>query len=145
MPTVAVESGGPDVVVVTRGGGRYVTVQDLITGAKARSKSGGKLSMPVAALIGKSVIEALAAAHRAGLIHGAVHPGFPGELERMEELLFEMGGGASWIPSRRTTTTASCAGSTGRWMRRPSGCGWMPGAVGWRASRSGTSCLWRRW
>src|SRR5687767_2860793 len=30
VPTVAVESGGPDVVIVTRGVGRYVTVQDLI-------------------------------------------------------------------------------------------------------------------
>src|SRR5881227_1592466 len=74
VSTVAVESGGPDVVIVTRGGGRYVTVQDLIANAKARSKSGGKLSTPVAGLIGKSVIEALAAAHKAGLIHGAVHP-----------------------------------------------------------------------
>ncbi len=74
VPTVGVESGGPDVVVVTRGGGRYVTVQDLIAGAKARSKQGGKLAMPIAALIGKSVIDALAAAHKAGIIHGAVHP-----------------------------------------------------------------------
>jgi hypothetical protein len=30
--------------------------------------------MPIAALIGKSVIEALSAAHKAGVIHGAVHP-----------------------------------------------------------------------
>lgn len=74
VSTVAVECGGPDVVVVTRGGGRYVTVQDLIASAKARGKEGGKLSPPVAGLIGKSVIEALAAAHKAGVIHGAVHP-----------------------------------------------------------------------
>src|SRR5574338_877668 len=74
VPTFAVESGGPDVVIVTRGVGRYVTVQDLITSSKSRSKSGGKLSMPIAALIGRSVIEALAAAHRAGVTHGAVHP-----------------------------------------------------------------------
>ncbi|HUJ62458.1 MAG TPA: protein kinase [Kofleriaceae bacterium] len=74
VPTVGVESGGPDVVVVTRGVGRYVTVQDLVAAAKARSKQGGKLSLPIAALIGKSVIEALAAAHKAGVIHGAVHP-----------------------------------------------------------------------
>ena len=72
VPTVGVESGGPDVVVVTRGVGRYVTVQDLITAAKA-TRPGGKLPMPIAALIGKSVIEALASAHRAGVIHGAVH------------------------------------------------------------------------
>ncbi|HEY5946844.1 MAG TPA: protein kinase, partial [Kofleriaceae bacterium] len=74
VPTVAVESGGPDVVIVTRGAGRYVTVQDLIASAKARRHSGGRLTMPVAAAIGKSVIEALAVAHRAGVIHGAVHP-----------------------------------------------------------------------
>ena len=74
VPTFTVESGGSDVVVVTRGVGRYVTVQDLITAARSRSKGGGKLSIPVAALIGRSVIEALAAAHQAGVIHGAVHP-----------------------------------------------------------------------
>ncbi len=74
VPTMTVEAGGPDIVIVTRGVGRYVTVQDLIASAKARSKQGGKLSIPVAGLIGKSVIEALAAAHRAGVIHGAVHP-----------------------------------------------------------------------
>ncbi len=74
VPTMTVESGGPDVVIVTSGVGRYVTVQDLIASAKARAKSGGKLAMPVAGAIGKAVIEALAAAHRAGVIHGAVHP-----------------------------------------------------------------------
>ncbi len=74
VPTTAVEAGGPDVVIVTRGVGRYVSVQDLMASAKSRSKQGGKLAMPIAALIGKSVIEALAAAHRAGVIHGAVHP-----------------------------------------------------------------------
>ena len=66
VPTVAVESGGPDVVVVTRGGGRYATVQDLITR--------GKLAMPIALAVGKAVLEALSHAHKAGIIHGAVHP-----------------------------------------------------------------------
>jgi serine/threonine protein kinase len=74
VPTVAVESGGPDVVVVTRGVGRYVTVQDLMTAARANRGQGGKLSIPVAAAIGRSVIEALAAAHKAHVVHGAVHP-----------------------------------------------------------------------
>jgi len=74
VSTMTVESGGPDVVIVTRGVGRYVSVQDLIANAKSRGKGGGKLAMPIAALIGKSVIEALAAAHKAGVIHGAVHP-----------------------------------------------------------------------
>ena len=35
-----VESGGPDVVVVTRGVGRYVTVQDLITAATLAQQAG---------------------------------------------------------------------------------------------------------
>ncbi len=74
VPTIAVEHGGPDVVVVTRGGGRYVTVQDLISAARASRKDGGKLPLPVAAAIGKSAVEALAAAHKAKVVHGAVHP-----------------------------------------------------------------------
>ncbi|HEX8115199.1 MAG TPA: protein kinase, partial [Kofleriaceae bacterium] len=74
VPTVAVEEGGPDVVIVTRGVGCYVTVQDLITAARANRSQGGKLAIPVAAAIGKSTIEALAAAHRARVVHGAVHP-----------------------------------------------------------------------
>src|SRR5690606_20319526 len=74
VPIMTVESGGPDVVVVTRGGGRYVTVQDLISAAKADRGQGGKLPLPVAAAIGKAVVEALAVAHAAGLVHGAVHP-----------------------------------------------------------------------
>ncbi|HET9623184.1 MAG TPA: protein kinase [Kofleriaceae bacterium] len=75
VPTVAVESGtGEDVVVVTRGVGRYVTVQDLITSARANRSQSGKLAIPVAAAIGRSVIEALAAAHKAKVVHGAVHP-----------------------------------------------------------------------
>ena len=74
VPTVAVESGGPDVVIVTRGVGRYVTVQDLITAARANRTQSGKLPIPVAAAIGRSVIEGLAAAHKAKVVHGAVHP-----------------------------------------------------------------------
>jgi serine/threonine protein kinase len=74
VPTVAVEAGGSDVVVVTRGVGRYVTVQDLITAARANRSQSGKLAIPIAAAIGRSVIEALAAAHKARVVHGAVHP-----------------------------------------------------------------------
>jgi serine/threonine protein kinase len=74
VPTVAVEEGGADVVVVTRGFGRYVTVQDLIASARANRKDGGKVAQPVVAAIAKSVVEALAAAHRANIVHGAVHP-----------------------------------------------------------------------
>lgn len=74
VPTFTVESNGPDVVVVTRGAGRYVTVMDLITSAKARQKQGGRLATPVAGLIGRSVVEGLAHAHQRGVVHGAVHP-----------------------------------------------------------------------
>jgi serine/threonine protein kinase len=74
VPTVAVESGGPDVVVVTRGVGRYVTVQDLIASARSKRGQGGKLSLHVAGAIGNAVVEALAVAHKAGVVHGAVHP-----------------------------------------------------------------------
>ncbi|HEY4059072.1 MAG TPA: protein kinase [Kofleriaceae bacterium] len=75
LPTSTVEDGGMgEIVVVTRGGGRYVTVQDLITESKAQRSAGGRLPLPVAAAIGKSVVEALAAAHKAGIVHGAVHP-----------------------------------------------------------------------
>ncbi|CAN5886501.1 hypothetical protein BH11MYX3_BH11MYX3_41290 [soil metagenome] len=74
VPTFAVEAGGSDVVVVTRGVGRYVTVQDLISAARANRGQGGKLALPVAAAIGKAVVEALAAAHKAKVVHGAVHP-----------------------------------------------------------------------
>ncbi len=74
VPTMAVESNGPDVVIITRGVGRYVTVQDLIAAARANRGAGGKLPLPVAAAIGKSLVEALAAAHDAGVVHGAVHP-----------------------------------------------------------------------
>lgn len=74
VPTMAVESNGPEVVIVTRGVGRYVTVQDLISAARANRSTGGKLSLPVAAAIGRSLVEALAAAHEARVVHGAVHP-----------------------------------------------------------------------
>ncbi len=72
VPAVTVESEGSDVVVVTRGTGRYVTAQDLI--AAARTTKAKKLSPEVTALIGRSVVEALAIAHGAGVVHGAVHP-----------------------------------------------------------------------
>jgi hypothetical protein len=109
VPTFAVESGGPDVVIVTRGVGRYVTVQDLITSSKARSKSGGKLSLPIAALIGRSVIEALAAAHRAGVTHGAVHP--------RSVLIGEDGGVmlGDFIVGRALTTAVSQGADSSLW------------------------------
>lgn len=74
VPTAAVEADGDAVVVVTRGVGRFVTVQDVIAAARASRAQGGKLALPVAAAIARSVVEALAAAHRAKVVHGGVHP-----------------------------------------------------------------------
>jgi serine/threonine protein kinase len=71
VPTLAIESEGPDVVVLTRGVGRYVTVQDMLASARAR---GFKIERSVVAAVAIAAGEALAAAHRAQVVHGAVHP-----------------------------------------------------------------------
>ena len=71
VPTLAIESEGPDVVVLTRGVGRYVTVQDMLASARAR---GFKIERSVVAAVALATAEALAAAHRAHVVHGAVHP-----------------------------------------------------------------------
>ena len=109
VPTVAVESGGPDVVVVTRGVGRYVTVQDLIATARANRSQGGKLAIPVAAAIGRSVIEALAAAHKAKVVHGAVHP---------RSVLIDEDGGVrlgDFVVGRALTTAVTQGADAGLW------------------------------
>jgi serine/threonine protein kinase len=109
VPTVAVESGGPDVVIVTRGVGRYVTVQDVIAAARANRSQGGKLSIPVAAAIGRSVIEALAAAHKAKVVHGAVHP---------RSVLIDEDGGVrlgDFVVGRALTTAVSQGADSTLW------------------------------
>jgi serine/threonine protein kinase len=109
VPTVAVESGGPDVVIVTRGVGRYVTVQDLITAARANRSQSGKLSIPVAAAIGRSVIEALAAAHKAKVVHGAVHP---------RSVLIDEDGGVrlgDFVVGRALTTAVAQGADSAMW------------------------------
>ncbi len=109
VPTVAVEEGGPDVVIVTRGVGRYVTVQDLITAARANRSQGGKLPIPIAAAIGRSVIEALAAAHRAQVVHGAVHP---------RSVLIDEDGGVrlgDFVVGRALTTAVAQGADSAMW------------------------------
>jgi len=109
VPTVAVESNGPDVVIVTRGVGRYVTVQDLIATARANRGAGGKLPLPVAAAIGKSLVEALAAAHAAGVVHGAVHP---------RSVLIDEDGGVrlgDFIVGRALTTAVAQGADSALW------------------------------
>ncbi|MEZ4364041.1 MAG: protein kinase [Kofleriaceae bacterium] len=71
VPTLAIESEGPEVVVLTRGVGRYVTVHDMLASARAR---GFKIERSVVSAVALAVGEGLAAAHRAGVVHGAVHP-----------------------------------------------------------------------
>lgn len=109
VPTVAVEAGGPDVVIVTRGVGRYVTVQDLITAARANRSQSGKLPIPVAAAIGRSVIEALAAAHKAKVVHGAVHP---------RSVLIDEDGGVrlgDFVVGRALTTAVAKGADSAMW------------------------------
>jgi len=109
VPTVAVEAGGPDVVIVTRGVGRYVTVQDLITAARANRSQSGKLPIPVAAAIGRSVIEALAAAHKAKVVHGAVHP---------RSVLIDEDGGVrlgDFVVGRALTTAVAQGADSAMW------------------------------
>ena len=108
VPTAAVESEGPDVVVVTRGGGRYVTVQDLIASART-SKNSGKISMHVAGTICKAVVEALAVAHRAGIVHGAVHP---------RSVLVDEDGAVritDWVVGRALTTAVAAGADSSLW------------------------------
>jgi serine/threonine protein kinase len=109
VPTMGVESNGSDVVIVTRGVGRYVTVQDLIAAARANRGAGGKLSLPVAAAIGRSLVEALAAAHAAGVVHGAVHP---------RSVLIDEDGGVrlgDFIVGRALTTAVAKGADSSLW------------------------------
>jgi serine/threonine protein kinase len=109
VPTVAVEAGGSDVVIVTRGVGRYVTVQDLITAARANRSQGGRLPDAVAAAIGRSAVEALAAAHRAKIVHGAVHP---------RSVLIDEDGGVrlgDFVVGRALTTAVAQGADSAMW------------------------------
>ncbi|MBP9087897.1 MAG: protein kinase [Kofleriaceae bacterium] len=71
LPILAVESEGADMIVVTRGLGRYVTVYDMLSQARAR---GDKLATDVALAIATAVVHGLATAHRHGIVHGGIHP-----------------------------------------------------------------------
>jgi hypothetical protein len=65
--------------------------------------------MPIAALIGTSVIEALSAAHKAGVIHGAVHP---------RSVLIDEDGGVrlgDFIAGRALTTAVAQGADSSLW------------------------------
>lgn len=71
VPTLSIARTGDDLVVVTVGPGRHVTVAELLaSGAGAQN---GKFPVEVAGAITQAVVQALAAAHQRGLVHGAVH------------------------------------------------------------------------
>jgi serine/threonine protein kinase len=71
VPVLAVESEGAEVIVVTRGIGKYVTLYDLITKARVR---GSQLSAEISALIVIAILNGLAKAHQSGIVHGGIHP-----------------------------------------------------------------------
>ncbi len=74
VPTLSVESADGNIVVVTRSRRSRVSVQDVVSGAATRRTNGGRVGIPVASAIARAVLEALSAAHEAGIVHGGVHP-----------------------------------------------------------------------
>jgi len=70
VPTLSIAKQGEDLVVVTVGPGSHATVAELIGSGASRSK----LPVEIAGAIAQAVVQALAAAHQRGLVHGAVHP-----------------------------------------------------------------------
>jgi serine/threonine protein kinase len=71
VPTLSIARTGEELVVVTVGPGRHTTVADLLAGSSGGK--GGKLPVELAGAIAQAVVQALAAAHQRGLVHGAVH------------------------------------------------------------------------
>jgi len=71
VPTIVVARDGKSLVVVTEGVAGGTALADVLARARAR---GGKAPTRVAAAICRAVIDGLADAHLAGIVHGAVHP-----------------------------------------------------------------------
>ena len=69
--TVVVAQDGKSLVVVTEGVNGATSLADLLGRVRSR---GGKVPPRVAATIARAVVDALAAAHIAGIAHGALHP-----------------------------------------------------------------------
>lgn len=69
--TVVVAHDGKSLVVVTDGVAGVTTLADLLARVKAK---GGKLPAPIAAAIGRAVVDGVQAAHFTGVVHGALHP-----------------------------------------------------------------------
>jgi serine/threonine protein kinase len=69
--TLAVTVEARDAVVVTEAVTGPVSLHDLLGDLRPH---GGKVAPRLAAAIARSVIDGLAAAHAAGIVHGAVHP-----------------------------------------------------------------------
>jgi serine/threonine protein kinase len=69
--TVSVTVDASAAVVITEAVSGPVSLHDLLGDARAR---GGKVAPRLAAAIARSLVDGLAAAHAAGIVHGAVHP-----------------------------------------------------------------------
>ena len=69
--TVVVAQDGKSLVVVTESTTGATSLADIMARSKAR---GGKVPPRVAAAIARSVVDGLATAHAAGIVHGALHP-----------------------------------------------------------------------
>jgi serine/threonine protein kinase len=69
--TIVVAQDGKSLVVVTDGSAGTITLAATLERARAR---GGKLPGRVATAIARSIVDALATAHAAGIVHGALHP-----------------------------------------------------------------------
>ncbi|MCA9680078.1 MAG: protein kinase, partial [Myxococcales bacterium] len=60
-----------DLIVVTEPLPEHVTLHEVLTAARGSS---ARLPQEIAAAIARAVIDAVATAHAAGLVHGAIHP-----------------------------------------------------------------------
>ncbi len=69
--TVVVAQDGKSLVVVTEGTGGTTSLAEVLQRARAR---GGNVPERIAAAVARAVIDGLATAHAAGIVHGALHP-----------------------------------------------------------------------
>ncbi|HUQ03205.1 MAG TPA: protein kinase [Kofleriaceae bacterium] len=69
--TVVVAQDGKSLVVVTEGTGGAISLAEILERTRAR---GGKVQERIAATIARAVVDGLATAHAAGIVHGALHP-----------------------------------------------------------------------
>lgn len=69
--TIVVAQDGKSLVVVTEGTTGAITLAAVLERARAR---GGKVPGRIATAIARSIVDGVATAHGAGIVHGALHP-----------------------------------------------------------------------